>query len=172
MGRTLEKLLMSRFLLIFSASSSVFCHKSEKIDTHAMNFVTAEEKDGKGNLEMSESSFSPSKHCFEIDKIDRFDVLNFPSSSTSSCTAKVYTITTNTITKPGFDSVGSDSIKKRNFLGEWKRLNDGKSLRQKKINLVKQTDESKSGYGSFYKGVSAGGNGHKRRRVSTEIFWN
>ena len=108
MGWTLEKLLMSRFLLIFSASSSVFCRKSKTIDTRAMNFATAEEKDGKGNLEISESSFSPSNHCFEIEKIDRFDVLNFPSSSTSSSTAKVFTITTNIITKPGFDSVGSD----------------------------------------------------------------
>ena len=48
-----------------------------------MNLAAAAEKDKKGNLEMAESSSPPSNHCFVIDKTDRFDVLNCPSSSTS-----------------------------------------------------------------------------------------
>ena len=60
---------------------------------------------------MSESPFSPSNHCFGIKKIDRFDVLNFPSSSACSSRAKVFTTTTNTITKPSLFIPGRDSIK-------------------------------------------------------------
>ena len=59
---------------------------------------------------MSKSPFLPSKLYFGINKIDRSDVLNCRSSSTSSSTAKVFTTTINTITKPGLFIPGKDSI--------------------------------------------------------------
>ena len=75
----------------FSVSASGFCHKSEKISSEPSyyDFGTNRGKDGKGNFKMSEYPFSPSNHCFGINKIDRSDVLNYPRNSTSSSTAKV-----------------------------------------------------------------------------------
>ena len=109
----------------FSASTSGFFHKSEKISSETIttngvfrpknryphnDFGTNRGKDEKGNSEMSESPFSPTNHCFGINKIDKSDVLNCPSSSASSSTTKVFTAT-NTITKPGLFTPGRDSIK-------------------------------------------------------------
>ena len=45
------------------------------------DFGTNRGKDRKGNFEMPESPFSPSNHCFGINKIHRSYVLNCPSSS-------------------------------------------------------------------------------------------
>ena len=119
-------------------------------------------KDAKGNFEMSGSPFSPSNHCFRINKIDRFDVLNCPSSSASLSPAKVFTKTTNTITKQGLLIPGRDSIKQS--------INTGTSLvsgkfkikqweitKAKGTKLVIQTDASKSGWRAFCNGVSTGG---------------
>ena len=74
-------------------------------------FGTNRGKDGKGNFEMLESPFSPSNHCFIINKIDRYDAFNCPSSSPGLYTAKVFTTATNTITKLGLFILGRDSIK-------------------------------------------------------------
>ena len=60
---------------------------------------------------MPESPFSPSNQCFGINKIDRSNVFNCPSSSASLSTAKVFTATTNIITKPSLSIPGRDSIK-------------------------------------------------------------
>ena len=60
---------------------------------------------------MPESPFSPSNQCSGINKIDRFNVLNCPCSSASFSTAKVFTATTNIITKPSLFMPGRDSIK-------------------------------------------------------------
>ena len=60
---------------------------------------------------MSESPFSPSNHCFRINKTDRSHALNFSSSSASSPVAKTFTARTNTIPKPGLFIPGRDSIK-------------------------------------------------------------
>ena len=60
---------------------------------------------------MPESPFSPSNQCFGINKIDRSNVFNCPSSSASLSTAKVFTATTNIITKPSLFIPGRDSIK-------------------------------------------------------------
>ena len=77
----------------FSASTSGFCHKSEKSSSETFttnrvftpknrypyhDFVTNRGKDRKGNFEMPESSFSPLNHCFGMNKTDRSDVLNCP----------------------------------------------------------------------------------------------
>ena len=82
----------------FSASTSGFCYKSEKTSSETIttnrvfrpknryphhDFGTNRGKDGKVNFEISESLFSSSNHCFGINKIDRSDVLNCPSSSAS-----------------------------------------------------------------------------------------
>ena len=80
----------------FSASTSEFCHKSEKISSETIttnrvfrpknrcphhDFDTNRGKYRKGNSEMPESPFSLSNQCFGIKKIDRSDVLNCPSNS-------------------------------------------------------------------------------------------
>ena len=108
-----------------SASTSGFCHKSEKISSETItrvfrpknryphhDFGTNRGKYRKGNFEMPESPFSLSNQCFGINKIDRSDVLNCPSNSACLFKAKVFTTTTTTITKPSLFIPGRDSIKK------------------------------------------------------------
>ena len=58
---------------------------------------------------MLESPFSLLNHCVGISKIDRSDVLNCPSSSASSSTAKAFT--TNTLVIPGLLIPGRDKFK-------------------------------------------------------------
>ena len=99
---------------------------------------------------MSESPFSPSNHCFRINKTDRSHSLNFSSSSASSPVAKKFTATTNTIPKPGLFIPGRDSIKHTvktgtSLVGEKFSFNNERSLTQIEPNLVIQTDASKSG---------------------------
>ena len=86
---------------------------------------------------MSESPFLPANHCFGINKIER-SVLNCPSSSGSSSTAKIFTTTPNAITKPGLPIPGRDSIKQSVKTGI--SLEDGKfKIKQWKITKAKGT---------------------------------
>ena len=145
----------------FSTSTSGFCHKAEKISSETITtnrlfrsknrYPHHDFGTNRGKDEMPESSFSLSNHRFGINRIDKSDLLNCPSSSACSSTARVLTTTTNTITKPSL------FISKQELLWWVKnlRLNNGRSLRQKEPNLVIQTDASKSGWGPF--GVSTGG---------------
>ena len=83
------------------------------------DFSASTEKDEKGNFEISEYLFSPSNHCFGVNKIEKSDILNCLSSFACLSTAKVFT-TTNTITKPGLFKPGRDSIKQSVYLGDGK----------------------------------------------------
>ena len=61
---------------------------------------------------MSESPFSPSKHCLEINKTDKSGVFNCPGSSSSSSIVEIFTTTTtNTTTQPGLFIPGRNNIK-------------------------------------------------------------
>ena len=87
---------------------------------------------------MPESSFSPSNHCFGINKIDRSDVLNGLNSSACSSTAKLFTTKTNTITKPSLFIPGRDSVKQSVKTGT--SLVGGKcKIKQWKITKAKGT---------------------------------
>ena len=99
---------------------------------------------------MSKSPFSPSKHCFGKNKIDRSDVLNYRSSSASSFTAKVFTTTINAITKPGLFIPGRDTINQSvktgtSLVGGKFKIKQWKITKAKESNLVIQTDASNSG---------------------------
>ena len=167
MGRTLEEILTSRDTLIFLFKHLSFCHKSEKIssETTATNryprheFGTNRGKDRKGNFKMPESPFSPSNHCFGVNQIDRSDELNCPSCSACPSTAKLFTTTTTTITKPSLFIPGRDSLSKHELFWCVENLtfNNGRSLRQKEPNSMKQTDASKSSWRAFCNGVSTWG---------------
>ena len=102
---------------------------------------------------MPESSFSLSNHRFGINKIDKSDVLNCPSSSACSSTAKVFTTTTNTITKPSLFIPSRDNIKQSietgtSLVGQNFKIKQWKISKTKK-KLVIQKDASKSGWGAF-----------------------
>ena len=109
----------------FPASASGFCHKYEKIISKTVpankifrpknrysnySFGTNRERNGKGNFEESKSPFSPSNHCFGINKFDSSDVLNCTRSSASSSTAKLFIIA-NTIPILELFIPGKNSIK-------------------------------------------------------------
>ena len=124
-GKSIRRNFMSRDTLIFllqhldfvinlkksvlKPSQQIFRPKNRY--PHHHDFGTNTGKDEKDYFEMSESPFLPTNHCFGINKIDRSDVLNCLSSSASFSIAKVFTTTTNKITKPGLFIPGRDSIK-------------------------------------------------------------
>ena len=125
----LEELLMSSLNFLLQHLDFWYPHHG---------FGTNRGKDGKGNFEISESPFLPAKHCFGIDKIDRSDVLNYPSSSTRSSTSKVFTTTTNRITKSGLFIPGRYSIKES--VKTWTSLVGGKfKIKKWKITKAKGT---------------------------------
>ena len=188
-GKNIKENFNKQRHIDFSASTSGFCHKSEKISSETIttnrffrsknryphhDFGTNRGKDEKGSFEISESLFLPLSHCFGINKIDRSDVLNFPSSSARSSTAKVFTTTTNTITKPGLLISGRDSIKQSVKTGTY--LVGGKfKIKQWKITKAKWTQFSDTNrcirirfLGPFATGCQLMGNGQKGRR--TYIF--
>ena len=111
---------------------------------------------------MSESPFSPSNHCFGINKIDRSDVLNCQSSSASSSAAKVFATTANTLNNFNQFIPGRDSIKQSVKTGT--SLVGGKfKIKQWKITKAKGTEFSdknrctKIGLGSLLqRGVNSG----------------
>ena len=153
MGRTLEEILMSRDALIFLLQHLGFVINLKKsvlkpfqqidllglkLDTHTMTLELTEEKDEKDNSEMSESPSSLSNHCFGINKINRSDILNYPNSSASLSTAKVFKTTTNTIPKPGLFIPGRGNIKQSVKTGT--SLVGGKfKIKQWKITRAKET---------------------------------
>ena len=125
------------------------------------DFSASTEKDEKGNFEISEYLFSPSNHCFGVNKIEKSDILNCLSSFACLSTAKVFT-TTNTITKPGLFKPGRDSIKQSVYLEDGKFKI--KQWRQKEPNLVIQIDAWKSGWRVTCNGVSTRGKWSKKEK--------
>ena len=82
--------------------------------------------------------FDPKNHCSEITRIDRLNVLNCPSSPAGSSTAKIFTGTTNIITKSVLLIPGRDSITESVRIGT--SLVGGKfKVKQWKITTVKRT---------------------------------
>ena len=153
MERALEETLMNRDTLIFPPQHLGFVINPKKVSSEIIttnrvfrsenryphhDFGDNRGKDEKSNFEMSESPFLPANHCFGINKIERSDVLNCPSSSASSSTAKIFTIAPNAITKPGLPIPGRDSIKQSVKTGI--SLEDRKfKIKQWKITKAKGT---------------------------------
>ena len=82
MSRGTLVFLLQHLVFVINLKKSVLKHPSQKRVFRRKNrypyhdFGANRGKDRKGNFEMSESPFSPSNHCFGINKIDRSDVLN------------------------------------------------------------------------------------------------
>ena len=185
MGRTLEEILMSRDTLIFLLQHLGFVMNLKSVlkpaqqiefldlkrDFHTMALALTEEKMKKVILECQNLHSHPQTTALELKKIDRSDVLNCPSSSASSSTAKLFTTTTNTITFFSMEiqslnqacsyqaEIVLNSLPKQQLLRWVKnlRLNNGRSLQQKEPNLVIQADASKSDWGAFSNGMLTGG---------------
>ena len=109
----------------------------------------------------------------ELTKLIGLMFINCPSRSVSSSTAKVFTTTTNKITKPSLFIPGRDSIKQSVKTGS--SLVGGKfMIKQWKITKAKgykQRHQNQVGE-PFATGCQLGGNGQKRRRTYIQMFWN
>ena len=108
---------------------------------------------------MSESFFSPSDHCFQINKNDRSSVLNGPGSSGSLSAGKLLQqqqIKSLNQAGPFQAEIVLNDLSKQELFWwiENLRLNNGRSLRQKKPTFVIPADASKSGWDVFCNGVS------------------
>ena len=184
MGRTLEKFLMSQDTLIFlllhlgfviNLKKSVLKPSQQieslglKIDTHIMSLALTEEKIGKVTLKFQNLLSHPETTVLELKIIDRSDdFLNCLSGSARSSTAKVFSTTINTITKPNVSIPIRDSIKQSvktvtSLVGRKLKIKQWKTTDTKRTKFGDTNRFIKIRLGAFCNGVSTGRNGQKRR---------
>ena len=184
MGRILEEFLMSQDTLIFlllhlgfviNLKKSVLKPSQQieslglKTDTHIMSLALTEEKIGKVTLKFQNLLSHPQATVLELKIIDRSDdFLNCLSSSACSSTAKVFTTTINTITKPNVSIPIRDSIKQSvktvtSLVGRKLKIKQWKITNTKGTKFGDTNRFIKIRLGAFCNGVSTGRNGQKRR---------
>ena len=182
MGRILEEFLMSQDTLIFlllhlgfviNLKKSVLKPSQQieslglKTDTHIMSLALTEEKIGKVTLKFQNLLSHPQATVLELKIIDRSDdFLNCLSSSACSSTAKVFTTTINTITKPNVSIPIRDSIKQSvktvtSLVGRKLKIKQWKITNTKGTKFGDTNRFIKIRLGAFCNGVSTGGNGQK-----------